>query len=442
MLDKFLGKKTLTTSEFFNTQYRAYSVYDNERSIPHLIDGLKITQRKSIYTCVKKNILKEFKVAQLASLVAGETAYHHGEAGIGGVICGLAQNFVGSNNYNYLEPIGQFGSRLSPIPAAHRYIFTHLSKNFRDFFKKEDDIILHYLYDDEQQIEPNYFIPIIPGILINGSEGIGTGFASKILPRDPEEIVKYINAKLTGQFYKSKLLPYFKNFKGKVKQLEPNKYQLTGCLKQINTTTVKITELPPGMYLDDIKKQLNKLSESNFIKDYDDNSTEDGFDIDVYLPRTTLNEFDDYDLIEKFKLVTTVTENLTCWLDTGKLRKFESVTDIIDYFIDFRLEKYTKRINKLISIVSDDIKDLSEKIRFIYFYLGNVEEFRNSSKLQLLSLLEENDFTEDMLQMKIYNLTKDKIAELEKQLKELNTQKKQLEKTTNKELYIKELTIV
>jgi len=439
MLEKFLKKKTLSTSEFFNTQYRAYSVYDNERSIPNLIDGLKITQRKSIYTCVKKNISKEFQVAQLASLVAGETSYHHGEAGIGGVICGLAQNFIGSNNFNYLEPIGQFGSRLSPIPAAHRYIFTHLSSNFRNFFKKEDDIILEYLYDDDQQIEPNYFIPVIPGILINGSEGIGTGFASKILPRDPKEIKEYISFALKGEKYVGKMLPYFAGFKGKVKQLEQNKYQLKGCIHRVNTTTVKITELPPGMYLEDIKKQLNKLSESNFIKDYDDNSTEEAFDIDVYLQRTTLNEFDDEELLEKFKLITTVTENLTCWLADNKLKKFETVTDIIDYFIEFRLEKYNQRIVKLIEILSSDIKDLSEKIRFIYFYLGNVEEFRNSSKLQLLSLLEENDFTEDMLQMKIYNLTKDKIAELEKQLKELNAQKKQLEKTTNTQLYTKEL---
>lgn len=439
MLDKFLSKKILSTSEFFNTQYRFYSVYDNERSIPHLIDGLKITQRKSIYTCVKKNISKEFKVAQLASLVAGETSYHHGEAGIGGVICGLAQNFVGSNNYNFLEPIGQFGSRLSPIPAAHRYIFTHLSKNFRDFFKKEDDIILEYLYDDDQQIEPNYFIPIIPGILINGSEGIGTGFASKILPRNPEDVVKYINAKLTGETFSGKLLPYFSGFKGKVKQIEANKYQLTGCLKQINSTTIKITELPPGMYLDDIKKQLNKLSESNFIKDYDDNSTEDGFDIDVYLPRTTLNQFDDYDLIEKFKLVTTVTENLTCWLDTGKLRKFDSVTDIIDYFIAFRLEKYTNRINVLYDILSKQSKELGEKIRFIYFYLGNVELFRESSKLELLALLDENSFTQEMLNIRIYNLTRDKIEELEDALKKLNKERNQLLKTKNVDLYLKEL---
>lgn len=429
----------LTTKDFFNTQYRSYSVYDNQRSIPNLIDGLKISQRKCLYTCVKKNIVKEFKVAQLASSVAFETAYHHGEQGLGGVICGLAQNFVGSNNYNFLEPVGQFGSRLSPIPAAHRYIFTHLSKNFREFFKKEDDIILDYLYDDEQQIEPKYFIPIIPGILINGSEGIGTGFASKIFPRNVDEVKSYIKESLCGTEYTKPLLPYFEGFKGKVLQIESNKYELYGCLARINTTTIKITELPPGMYLDDIKKQLNKLVESGFIKDYDDNSTEETFDIDVYVPRTTLNENSDDDLLNKFKLISTITENLTCWLDNGKLKKFESVTDIIDYFIQFRLDRYTYRISRLIEHILGDISSLSEKIRFIYFYLNNVDEFKNNSKLELFLLLEENSFNEDMLNMKIYNLTRDKIKELESALKELNKRRSVLEKTTNLDLYLKEL---
>jgi DNA topoisomerase-2 len=434
-----MNYKELHVQEFFETQYRQYSNYDNERSIPNLLDGLKITTRKIIYTCIKNNITKEFKVAQLASSVAFETAYHHGEAGIGSVICNLAQNFVGSNNFNYLEPEGQFGSRLSPTPAAHRYIFTYLSKNFRTFFKKDDELILEQLYDDDQLIEPKYYIPIIPGILINSTQGIGTGFASLTLARNPKEVVEYINNKLSNKPTELPLLPYFKGFKGTVEHIEQNKYRITGCISRINTTTIKITEIPVGMYLNDIKKHLNKLSDLNVIKDFDDNSTEEGFDIDVYFSRTTLNELSDEQLLEKLKLTTTITENLTCWLPTDKLRKFNSVPDIIDYFIEFRLLKYTERIDKLISIISDDINILSEKIRFIYFYLSNSELFKNSSKLQITAIMDENLFDNDMLNMRIYNLTKDKIQELEKELAKLQTEKKKLEKTTNKQLYKKEL---
>lgn len=431
--------KEITIDRLFNEQYRPYANYDNERSIANLIDGLKITQRKVLYTCLIKNITNEMKVAQLASSVAYETQYHHGEQGISGVICNLAQDFTGANNLNWLEPIGQFGSRLSPVPAAARYIFTKLSKNFRQYFRKDDDLILEHLYEDDFKIEPNFFIPILPGILLNSSQGIGTGFASVILSRNPSELASYITAKLEGKTPNVELLPYFTGFKGQVTQVEDNKYQIQGCFERIGSTRIKITELPIGMYLDDIKKQLNKLIENSTIKDYEDNSTEDNFDIDVIFQRGALDTLDDESLFEKLKLNTSVTENLTCWLPTGKLRKFDSVADIIDYFIDWRLVKYSNRIQKLIEILDQDIVDVSEKIRFIYFYLENVDQFKSAKKVKLLEILEQNNFNSAMLDMKIWNLTGDKILELENKVKSLNQEKKELSQTTNVDLYQKEL---
>jgi DNA topoisomerase-2 len=431
--------KEITIDRLFQEQYRPYANYDNERSLPNLIDGLKITQRKVLYTCLLKNTTSEMKVAQLSSMVAHTTHYHHGEAGIGGVICNLAQDFVGSNNLNWLEPIGQFGSRLSPIPAAHRYIFTKLSNNFRKYFRKEDDIILEHLYEDDYKIEPNFFIPVLPGVLLNSSQGIGTGFASTILSRDPQELSFYIKNKMSGGIQNYTLLPYFSGFKGSVERVEENKYKISGCIERVSATQIKITELPVGMYLDDIKKQLNKLIESDFIKDYEDNSTEENFDIDVYYQRGILNNLLDETLLDRLKLTTTVTENLTCWLPTGKLRKFSSVVDIIDYFIEWRLSKYSERISRLLDVLNDDVKSLNERIRFINFYLENVILFKNASKLELISILDENNFDDKLLDMKIWNLTGDRIKELEKQVKDLNSKKKELQKTTNVQLYSKEL---
>ena len=435
--------KEITIDRLFQEQYRPYANYDNERSIVNLIDGLKITQRKVMYTCLIKNITSEMKVAQLASSVAFETHYHHGEQGIGGVICNLAQDFAGSNNLNLLDPIGQFGSRLCPVPAATRYIFTKLSKNFREFFKKEDDIILEHLYEDEHKIEPKYFIPTLPGVLLNSSQGIGTGFASNILARNEKELSNYIYAKLTDKSTAEfELLPYFNGFKGTVKHIEDTKYQIKGSFQRVSATQIKITELPIGMYLEDVKKHLNKLIDGSFIKDYDDNSTEDSFDIDIFFQRGILLTLDDDQLMDKMKLSTTITENLTCWLDTGKLRKFKDVRDIIDYFIKFRLNIYSKRIAKLLEIVEIDLKTVLTKIRFIEFYLSNVEKFRNASKLELIAILDEESFDMSMLEMKIYNLTKDKIKELNDNLKSLIKTKKELTKTTNKQLYLQELKIL
>ena len=234
-------------------------------------------------------------------------------------------------------------------------------------------------------------------------------------------------------------MPYFHGFKGTVSRVDVNKYQIQGCITRVNATQVKITELPVGMYLDDIKKQLNKLVENNSIKDYEDNSTEEGFDIDVFYQRGILNSMEDDTILEKLKLVTTVTENLTCWLPTGKLRKFGSVNEIIDYFIDWRLGKYTNRIDKLIEILDSDIVELNERIRFIYFYLSNVDKFKNASKIELFSILEENSFGSKLLDMKIWNLTGDRIVELEQKVKSLVEQKVELQETTNIILYAREL---
>ena len=184
---------------------------------------------------------------------------------------------------------------------------------------------------------------------------------------------------------------------------------------------------------------FNKLIESGAIKDYDDNSTEESFDIDVFYQRGILNNLIDDNILDKLKLSTTITENLTCWLPTGKLRKFNSATEIIDYFIDWRLEKYTERIVKLIEIVNVDILNNNEKIRFINFYLEHVNEFKNASKMELITLLDENDFDDKMLDMKIWNLTGERIKALELETKKLISNKKQLEKTNNKKLYSKEL---
>lgn len=120
--------RTVTFSDFINVELVLYSNYDNVRSIPNMIDGFKPGQRKVVYTCLKRNDKREVKVAQLAGSVAEHSAYHHGEVSLMSTIINLAQNFVGSNNINILQPIGQFGTRLAggKDSASPRYIFTML----------------------------------------------------------------------------------------------------------------------------------------------------------------------------------------------------------------------------------------------------------------------------------------------------------------------------
>jgi DNA topoisomerase-2 len=431
----------MNIKNFFETQFKSYAIYDSERSIANAIDGQKITARKVLYTCsIRANT--EIKVAQLCSQVAYETSYHHGEAGIGGVICNMAQDYAGSNNINFMEPIGQFGSRLSPVPAAARYIFTKLNPSFRAIFKKDDDLILEHNFDDDQKIEPKYYLPILPVVLINGSQGIGTGFASKVLSYNPDDLRNNIIAILENKKRKP-LVPWFNKFTGSVERGDenaPNQWLITGKLEIINSGTIKITELPIGTYLEDIKSTLAKLKEKDIIKDYDDNSGEDGFDIDVYVPRAT-SSLPIEKLYEYFKLVSKESENLTLWTHNDKLRVFKDALELVEYFTEYRLNKYEERRLALIQVVEEEILILDEKIRFINYYLGNTQVFKNTSKKELLELLLANDFKipESLLGMQIWSLTKDRIAELENELAKKIEYLQSLENDTAKGMYLKEL---
>jgi DNA topoisomerase-2 len=184
--------------EFIKKEMIHFSKYDCDRSIPNIMDGLKTSQRKIIYSAFKRNLKSEIKVAQFSGYVSEHSCYHHGEASLNGAIVHMAQTFVGSNNINLLKPNGQFGTRLQGgnDSASERYIFTELNDITRNIFKKEDDNILNYLNDDGNMVEPDWYAPIIPMILINGSKGIGTGFSTDIPSFNPVEIIKYMKNKI------------------------------------------------------------------------------------------------------------------------------------------------------------------------------------------------------------------------------------------------------
>lgn len=196
------GKDTrnVTYLDFVNKELILFSNMDNERSIPSLVHGLKPGQRKVLFTCFKANDKREIKVTHMAGSVAEHSAYHHGEASLMSTIINLAQNFVGSNNVNRLQPIGQFGTRLQGVKdaASPRYIFTMLSPLARLIIPTLDNPVLEYLYDDNQRIEPEYYIPVLPMVLVKGAEGIGTGWSTKMPNHNPRDIVANLRRMISG----------------------------------------------------------------------------------------------------------------------------------------------------------------------------------------------------------------------------------------------------
>jgi DNA topoisomerase-2 len=436
--------RQIAARHFFESAFKEFSLYDNVRSIPAIQDGLKPAQRKAIYgTLARGENAGLLSVERLSAYIAAATDYHHGIGSMQGTIVGLANNYPGANNANIFVPEGQFGSRLTPDSAAPRYIETKLSEYFRLFFPKADDGILEHLEVDGEKIEPKVYAPIIPMVLVNGSVGTGTGHASLILSYNPNEIRDACLKVLSGKKLKAgTLVPWYRGFSGKIdRNQETGQISISGNLEVINSTTIKITELPIGMYLDDFKSVLHKLEEQGIIKDYDIGKTDETrFDFTVQVPRST-TAMDTEELYKRFKLIARDTENYTLWNTQGHLQRFDSAEAIIEEFVAWRTGMYEKRRQKLIADTREAIRWISEKLRFILFYLDNVTAFKNKKKDDLIALLLKNKFEDydRLLAMQIWTLTRDKIEELKKEIGDKKITLQALEEDTAEKMYAREL---
>uniref|UniRef100_A0A8C5X8N0 DNA topoisomerase 2 n=1 Tax=Malurus cyaneus samueli TaxID=2593467 RepID=A0A8C5X8N0_9PASS len=393
----------LTYNDFINKELVLFSNSDNERSIPSLVDGLKPGQRKVLFTCFKRNDKREVKVAQLAGSVAEMSSYHHGEAALMMTIINLAQNFVGSNNLNLLQPIGQFGTRLhgGKDSASPRYIFTMLSPLARRVFPPMDDNILRFLYDDNQRVEPEWYMPIIPMVLVNGAEGIGTGWACKIPNFDIREVVNNIRRLMDGE-EPLPMLPSYKNFKGTIDELGPNQYVISGEVSILDSTTIEITELPVRTWTQTYKEQvlepmLNGTEKTPpLITDYKEYHTDTTVRFVVKMAEEKLAEAEAVGLHKVFKLQTSLTCNSMVLFDhVGFLKKYDSAQDILKEFFELRLRYYSLRKEWLIGMLGAESAKLSNQARFILEKIDGKIVIENKPKKELIQVLIQRGYESD-----------------------------------------------
>ena len=458
-IDYTLGiTREVETKSFIDDGLRQYSAHSNVRGIPFMPDGMKQAQRKAMYgVLLRGENEKPDTVERLAARCCSDTDYHHGAGSMEGTIVCLAQNFPGSNNVNLIEPFGQFGSRLSRRPASSRYIKAKLSPNFRKLFRKEDDLITEHHYSNGDKIEPKYFIPLLPISLINGAEGMGTGHATYIMGYNPKDIQAAISQVLKGKkLTRGKLVPWYDGFKGTIER-DPitNQITTTGVYETIpgkrGAMSIRIIELPIGSENDRYEAHLhglmeNKVNKKNvvirpaIVSDFENSSEETGWDILINLAKSSA-EMDDAEIIRTFKLITRETENLTLWNTLGELQRYDYVEDIIEEFVEWRLEKYEVRRQALIGVVEAEILKIDERIRFINFYLSHTDTFRSLKKAELMDLLAKNEFTtvDALLSMPIWNLTRERIEALEAELLKEIKKLEDLNATTADRMYGKEL---
>ncbi|KAE8162993.1 DNA topoisomerase [Aspergillus tamarii] len=368
-LDHSVSKITYT--DFINKELILFSMADNIRSIPSVVDGLKPGQRKVLYTCFRRNLKKDMKVVELAGHVSGMTAYQHGDISLQQTIVGLAQSFVGSNNVNCLEPSGNFGSRLQGGSdcASARYIYTRLSPFARRVFHAHDDPLLTYNEDDGEKIEPEVYVPVVPMILVNGADGIGTGWSSSIPNYNPEDIVDNLKRLMDGEEIRP-MQPWFRGFTGEVTDVGGDRFKFSGIIKETGEKEVEITELPIRTWTQDFKDKLEDIIKAektpSFIKDYKDYNTHTKVHFVIQLDEKNMKSALSEGLEEKFKLSKTVaTTNLVAFDPEGRITKYAAVDDILKEFYTYRLKFYEKRKQYQLSQLQKELDKLSNQARFV-----------------------------------------------------------------------------
>lgn len=508
--------KEVSFSDFINYDLIHFSNSDVHRSLPNLFDGLKISQRKVLYSCFKKKLTNEIRVAQLAGYVSETSAYHHGEASLHGTIINMAQTHTGSNNIQLLVPEGQFGTRMNGGKdcAQPRYIHTYLENITTKIFNEKDNAILKYINEDGLQVEPEYYLPILPLVLINGVDGIGTGWSSKIPSFNPIDIINNIKRLLNDNPIKE-MHPWYRGFKGSILKIGKNRWLTRGVFKLGGKNSIQITELPIGMwtsdykeYLDSLivnssrnsntinqkeekstrrkgkhaphKKNKNKFSKEashQYLKDYINESTDTTVNF-------TLNFHNDEEMIEllekgtgnyshitKFEKIFKLSSRLSCdrtmnlFNEKNKLVSFKEIESILSYFVEFRLKKYEDRRLHMMDELNKKLDMLSIKVRFIMDIINKKIKIYNKPKAEIIEQIEKLNYPkvledvvlseekynslkfiqknkcnyEFLIKMPIYNLTKEKVEELQEEKNKFELELEILRKNTAKDMWLSDL---
>mgnify|MGYP000259438187 CR=1 FL=1 len=469
--------------DFINRELIHFSNSDTLRSVGSIYDGLKPSQRKILYSCFKRNLYSEIRVAQLAGYVSENAAYHHGEASLQSAIIGMAQNFIGSNNVNLLMPNGQFGTRImgGHDSASPRYIHTELNKIVNLIYPSVDFELLDYNDDDGILVEPKYYVPIIPMVLVNGMNGIGTGFSTSIPKHDIIDIIRNIKRKINKKSYLS-ISPYYDNFKGKIIKLDTKNYLSKGIYEIVDTTSIRITELPIGKWTDDYKKFLDSLipetrkskslekeskkKPKKTIIDYINNSTDTTIDFLITFEKGFLDslQWDDdenIDGIEKFfKLTTTKGLSLTnmhLYNNKGQIHKYKNVNEIFDEFYKERYSLYVKRKENQLNKLNNELMILKSKMRFINDVIDDNIIINKRKKIDIITDLLKNNYIQVssgkvieyvndintnkydyIINMSISVFTEDELIKLKEKIEKLQNEYDILNKKTIEEIWIEE----
>ena len=435
--------KTLSYNEFVHRDLIHFSHYNLERSIPSAIDGLKTSQRKILFGCLKRSLTSKVKVAQLAGYVSEHAGYHHGEMSLNETIIGMAQDFVGSNNLPWLVPKGQFGTRLEggKDSAASRYIFTYLQPYMKDLVPSDDLPCLKYRDDDGLSVEPEWYAPVLPMLLINGARGIGTGYSTYIPSYNPTVIRSLLLRWLkTGEDMSSfHLTPWYRGFRGTIIPRDDG-YDVTADYSySAKTKTVSVRDLPIEYWTSDFKAFLDALCEKkDIVKDYTDTST----DVDINFEIVLKDEMTIPEIEKKLGLASRIKlSNMHAFDRHGKIRKFMSVNEILTEYAETRLAMYGDRKNSMLQELRGKLPWHSSVVKFLTLMCEDAIDLRKKPHAECVRILEKHELTDipDLLKLPFSSMTLENVQKHQSELDRIRARISEIEATTPSQFWVQDL---
>lgn len=468
--DSYLARDNPTISfDDFTKIDLALAGFDQcERSIPSVIDGFKPSQRKVMYTFFnmnQKQAKTSTKVFQLTGKVSDFASYHHGDSSMNGTIIKMAQDFVGSNNIPFLERDGQFGSRnkLGEDASAPRYIAAYLSDISRLIFPQIDDVLLTRKMEDNELVEPKFYIPIIPSILMNGIVGIGNGWSTTIPAFNPVELIdetekaiKNFNPK-SPSFSSLTILPWYRNWKGRVVEYI-DQWEFVGNVNKISENVYEVTEIPIDMSIDKLRERMNELISEKILENYIDldsrkknkkNISLDTIDFQLIFTPGKVKSVND--VISLLKLSSSISKNnLVAFDQNEKIVKYEKITNIFAIWFMTRYNCYIRRKKFIKDSLEKDLKILNNKYRFVKksvdepgtYFDGKKTKDIVSNQLEIEKYDKIDDSFEYLLKLPMYSMTSDNLSKLAREIENLKIEIDKLSKTSVKIIWINELEIL
>ena len=446
------GTDDITYHSFMHTELAQHGVADNRRSLASMVDGMKPSQRKVLYIALTR-AAGEMKVAQLAASVAEKTHYHHGEKSLVQTMVAMAQNWVGANNIALLKPNGMFGSRhnVRTEHSAERYIFTERHSIARMIFPPADDEVLEFEQDDGHVVEPKHFVPIIPMVLCNGSDGIGTGWKSNCPAYAPRDVIANTRRLILDPSAPlAPMKPTYIGFSGSV-QPDGDEWVFTGIATVESATIIRITELPPKMwtevYIEWVREHLIGDRPHQFVTGIENHSL--FHTVDIVIKTKPGANLEKRDLIKDLKLSSKVSlQYLNLFDADARLHRYPSVFDIMRAHAVERKKLYRLRIDAQIARALHDEQIARNKARFIdevrtgtlnpipmtaadlTAYFADHMYYKNKN---------DSNYFDYLLKLNMASLTKDKSAALHAEAVKLADMLEKLKKTTIEDVWRQEL---